>query len=213
MDRQSGGQSGEGWQVGQAYAMAALCLIAGLALGYFLRGSQSAQSTAPAPSNAASEFTRGGSLPSMDQMKQMADTKAQPLLKQLRSEPSDAGLLVQLGNIYKATHQFKQAAEYYGKSLEIRSSSVVRVEMASCLYYAGEADGALKELQIALQDEPHNVNALFNVGMIKWQAQRDGAGAVAAWQSLLKNNPDIDAEKRAQVEKLISETRQPRVGN
>jgi len=38
------GTSGSAWKAKQVYAMAALCLVVGLALGYLFRGSQS-----PAP--------------------------------------------------------------------------------------------------------------------------------------------------------------------
>lgn len=197
-------QNQSGWHARQAYVMATVCLLLGLAIGYFLRGSQSA----PPPVTRGAGPSSPASLPTMEQMKQMADEKAQPLLDKLKSDPRDPSLFVQVGNIYKATHQFKQAADYYRKSLEIDSSNTaIRVEMASCLYYTGDAGRALDELQIVLHDNPHDANALFNVGMIKWQAQHDSKGAVTAWQMLLKNNPDLDANKRAQVEKLIAEAR------
>ena len=42
------GNSGSAWKAKQVYAMAALCLVVGLALGYLFRGSQS-----PAPPSEA----------------------------------------------------------------------------------------------------------------------------------------------------------------
>ena len=65
--------------------------------------------------------------------------------------------------------------------------------MASCLHYTGDADGALEQLALVLKSEPHNINALFNQGMIRWQAQHDAAGALASWEALLRTNPDLDA--------------------
>ena len=199
------------WPASHIYGMAAACLLVGLAGGYFLRGSQPVRPAGARPVVPGQQASLpSASLPTMDQMKQMADQKARPLLDQLNSEPRNAGLFVQVGNIYKATHQFKEAAENYGKSLEIDpTNTAARVEMASCLYYSGDATRALDQLQVALKNDPHNANALFNVGMIKWQTQHDAKGAVSAWQELLKMNPDLDANKKAQVEKLIAETRQP----
>src|ERR1017187_2161722 len=104
------GTGGSAWKAKQVYAMAGVCLVVGLAIGYLFRGSQSpaAQPAANAQSSAAAGGM-GGQMPSLDQMKQMADTKAAPLLEKLKSDPTNSDLLVQLGNIYTATHQFKEA--------------------------------------------------------------------------------------------------------
>ena len=56
--------------------------------------------------------------PTLDQMKQMADKQAEPLLAKLKDDPKNADLLAQLGAIYFSAHQFKQATDYWGKSLE-----------------------------------------------------------------------------------------------
>ena len=49
----------------------------------------------------------------------MADKQAEPLVQQLKSDPQNAALWNQLGLIYKATHQFKDAETYLQKSLDI----------------------------------------------------------------------------------------------
>jgi cytochrome c-type biogenesis protein CcmH/NrfG len=77
--------------------------------------------------------------------------------------------------------------------------------MASCLYYNGDVDGAISQLQQALHYDPKDVNSLFNLGMIKWQGKQDSKGAVAAWQQLLKSNPQLSAERKATVQKLMAD--------
>jgi len=197
------------WQAKQVYAMAVLCLLLGLAIGYLFRGSQSL-AVAPTPAAKAQPSTHtgamGGQMPGLEEMKQMADKKAAPLLEKLKSDPKNSDLLVQVGSIYKATHQFKEAAAYYDKSLAIDPKNVAtRTAMASCLYYNGDVDGALGQLQQSLQYAPKDANALFNLGMIKWQGKQDTQGALAAWRELLKSNPQLSAERKATVQKLISD--------
>ena len=197
------------WQASQVYAMAALCLLVGLAVGYLFRGSQSpaspglqAASTQPAPGAGP----MGVGMPSLDDMKKMADAKAAPILEKLKSDPKNSDLLIQVGNIFKATHQFKDAAGYYDKALQVDPKNVViRTELASCLYYNGDVDGALSQLQQSLQYDPKDANSLFNLGMIKWQGKRDSKGALAAWQELLKSNPQLSADRKATVQKLMAE--------
>jgi cytochrome c-type biogenesis protein CcmH/NrfG len=200
--------AGSSWQAKQVYAMAVISLVVGLAVGYLFRGSQ-----APAPPPPAADVQpsapaggMGGPMPSLEEMKQMADKKAAPLLAKLKEDPNNSDLLTQLGGIYMATHQFKEAAGYFDKALQVNPKNVaVRTEMASCLYYSGDVDGALTQLQQSLHYDPKDADSLFNLGMIKLQGKQDSKGALAAWQELLKSNPQLSAERKARVQKLIAD--------
>jgi cytochrome c-type biogenesis protein CcmH/NrfG len=224
------------WSATQVYVMAAVCLLLGVAIGYLFRGSQSPAIPAPsagqkqpaapldaaapapaptqtaanvppsAPANSAPTAPARKPMPTLDDMKKMADTKAQPLLTKLKTEPKNSTLLIQVGNIYESTHQFKDAAGYYDKALQITPKNVaLRNEMASCLFYSGDVDGAVAALQQSLKYDPKNANSLFNLGMIKLQGKQDGQGALDAWRELLKSNPELDANHKATVEKLIAD--------
>ena len=59
-----------------------------------------------------------------------------------------------------------------------------------------------------LKSDPDNANALFNLGMVKWQSKSDIDGALAAWQQLLKKYPNHP--RRAEVEQLIARAKQHR---
>jgi cytochrome c-type biogenesis protein CcmH/NrfG len=221
--------SSSGWQAKQVYALAAVCLLIGLAVGYLFRGSKSPAVPVPAPANAmqasgnagaaahaglGGPSVMGGEQPTLDQMKQMADKKAEPLLAQLKDDPKNADLLINLGNIYYSTHQFKTAAEYYGKSLDVKPKNVgIRTQMASCLYYLGDVDGSLQQLTQATIDDPKDANSLFNLGMIRWRGKKDSKGALAAWAQLLKANPELDPSRKAQVQKLMADVRAQNVAN
>jgi cytochrome c-type biogenesis protein CcmH/NrfG len=216
--------SAAGWQAKQVYALAAVCLLIGLAVGYLFRGSQS--TAVPVPANATANAgaaahagmggpnAMGGQQPTFEQMKQMADKKAEPLVAKLKDDPKNADLLIQVGNVYFSTHQFKEAAEYYGKSLDVKPKNVqIRTQMASCLYYTGDVDGSLQQLTQATVDDPKDANSLFNLGMIRWQAKKDSKGALAAWAQLLKTNPQLEPAKKAQVQKLMADVRGQNTAN
>ena len=199
---------GPAWRPRQVYAMAAVCLVIGLAIGYLFRGSQSPaamQSVASARSSAAPGAVHG-QMPSLDQMKHMADMKAAPLLEKLKSDPTNVDLLKQVGNIYQATHQFKEAANYYDEALKTDPKNIpIRTQLASTLYYNGDVDGAIGQLQQSLQYDPKDANSLFNLGMIKWQGKQDSKGALVAWQQLLKSNPQLSPDRKATVQKMMAE--------
>lgn len=210
--------AGSNWQVKQVYAMAVICLVVALAIGYLFRGSQSPAAPPPtvtgSQANAqlsASAKTAGGHMPSLEEMKRVSDERAAPLLEKLKSDPKNGDLLIQVGNLYKATHQFKEAASYYDKALHADPKNVaIRTEMASCLYYGGDVDGAISQLQQALHYDPKDANSLFNLGMIRWQGKQDSQGALAAWQQLLKLNPQLSRDRKATVQKLMADVQMQR---
>lgn len=200
-----------GLPASQVYGIAAACLLLGLFVGYFLLGSHAAPSVArtQAPGNLANPAAAtSGRHPKMtlEQMKQMADVQASTLIEKSKADPKNVTLLIQIAGIYQASHQFKEATVYFEKALKIDPKNVsARTEMASCLYYSGDVDGALTQLNQSLKYNPKDANSLFNLGMIKYREKKDSAGAIAAWQQLLKTNPNLD--RKPIVEQMIAEAK------
>lgn len=197
--------------------MAVVCLVIGVMVGYLFRGSDSRRavdasavqaSAVPGAPSAGAAPSAPAQMPSLDDMKRMADKQAEPLLAKLKSDPTNSDLLNQIGTVYKATHQFQEAAGYYQKAVEADPKNVAaRTDLASCLYYQGDSDGAIQQLQQALSYKPADANSLFNLGIIRLEGKNDARGAVTAWQQLLKSNPELPADKKNQVEKLIADAR------
>lgn len=198
------------WSPKLVYGLAAICLGLGVLVGYLVRGSSG--SSVPVPTEvkhleAPAGMPQGHPTPTLEQMKQLADKKAAPLLQELKKNAKDKKALAQTAYVYKSAHQFQDAANYFGKALEVDPKDVtLRTEMASCLYYSGDVDGALIQLQQSLKYEPKDANSLFNLGMIRWKGKNDPAGAVAAWQELLRSNPSLD--RKPIVEQMIAEAQQ-----
>jgi len=211
------------WQPRQLMVMCAVCLATGLLVGYLLRGSapnpvQPASAVADAidPSAQAMGQPAGPSqmsqqtpqkMPTLDDMKRMADKKAEPLLAKLKSDANNPQLLNQIGLIYKSAHQFKDAAGYFEKSLQYDPKNIgVRADFASCLYYAGDVDGALAQLDQSLAYDPKHAGTLMNIGIIKWKGKNDVDGAVAAWEKLLQYHPEFPQKNL--VQHMITQAKQ-----
>ena len=205
------GTTGTKWTATQTYAMAAVCLLIGVLVGYLVRGSAkpAAQAT-PASTEMQQAATAPASsvgqqkMPTLDDMKRMADKQAEPLLAKLKTDPKNVDLLNKTALTYKAVHQFKDAISYFQKALDVDPKNVpIRTDMASCMYYTGDADGALAELDKSLTYDPKHPGTLMNIGIIKWQGKNDVNGAVAAWEKLLKLNPNFP--QKAVIEQLIAQ--------
>src|SRR5215469_4283441 len=153
---QSRNQNGM-WQSWQVYLMAVVGLLVGVMVGYLVRGSAPvASSQAPTMQSApGAPAAAPQKLPTLDDMKRMADKQAGPLLAKLKTDPNNADLLNQVGNIYRMTHQFQTAATYYQKALDLNPRNVApRTDLASCLYYQGDVDGAIAQLEKSLTYDP-----------------------------------------------------------
>jgi len=216
----------------RVYMKAVICLVVGLAAGYLFRGSQSPAFPTPRATNAGQpsiprgaisgrdmprtgqkEQTAdtpqaamvGGRMPSLGEMKRMADAQAAPLLEKLKTDPNNSALLSQVGAIYHTTHQFKEAAAYYGRAVQVDPRNVaLRTKLASSLYRGGDVDGAIAQLNQALSYDPKDANSLFDLGIVKLHGKQDGKGALAAWQQLLKSNPQLSPDRKATVQKLMT---------
>ena len=138
-------------------------MIVGLAVGYLTRGSGGAPAGAGIPPTKTEQANPHGKMPSLEEMKRMADKQAEPLLAQLKANPNSVPILVQIGDVYKSTHQFREAANYYEKSLAIDPKNVaVRTDMASCIFYSGDADRALAQLDQSLKYDSKRMRTRYS---------------------------------------------------
>jgi tetratricopeptide (TPR) repeat protein len=204
------------WTSTQAYVISVVCLLLGVAIGYLARGSASTQAATSGPTQAQAAsipVTMGsGAAPAMqaptpEQLKQMADAQAAPLLAQLKSNAKDADLLYKIGNLYYDAQQYPEAVKYYEACLKINpKANAVRTDMATAYHFMGQSDRALQEYDEVLKVDGKHANALFNKGMVEWQDKQDMSGAVDAWKKLLASNPNYPDRDR--VQGLIAQAEQ-----
>ena len=187
------------WTSVQAYVLAVICLLVGIAGGWFIRGSQTPAAAAAETANAPAPpmGSQPAPAPTPAQMQKMADTQAAPLLEKLKADPANAGLLAQIGNVYYDTQQYPTAIDYYQRTLKLEpSNAAVRTDMATAYWYTGDADTAIAEFQKSLTYEPTKANTLFNLGIVEWQGKMDIDKATATWQKLLDTNPNYEGKDK-----------------
>lgn len=190
------------WTSTQAYTVAVVCLLVGIAGGWLIHGSQPPAVAGPAEAASASAPVEMGAspaspMPSATRLKEMADTQAAPLVERLKSDPNNGDLLVNVGNIYYDAQQYPTAIEYYQRALKAQPANTgLRTDMATAYWYTGNADTAIVEFKKALSYEPNKGNTLFNLGIVQWQGKMDSAAALATWQKLLDTNPNYEGKEK-----------------
>jgi cytochrome c-type biogenesis protein CcmH/NrfG len=195
--------SAKSWSSREAYLLAMVCLFVGLVAGWLLRGSSS-PATPPPPAAIAPSASPGESMQSAASLNQ----EAQPLLDALKANPKDVPTLVKLGNVYYDHKFWSEAIRYYQQALELRPDDPdVRTDMGTAYFYSGFPDKALEQFNQVLKVSPNYPNTLFNLGIVRREAYKDNAGALAAWDKLLKNNPNLPPDQVQKVQNLIAEAK------
>lgn len=190
------------WTGVQAYTLAVVCLLLGVAGGWFIRGSQTP--AAPAANLESAAPVNANAQPTPEQMRKMADTQAGPLLEQVKTNPNDPDLLSKIANIYYDVQDYPTAIAYYQRALKVQPANAdVRTDLATAYWYTGNPDSAIQEFNKALSYQPNKANTLFNLGVVQWQGKMDIKSAVATWQKLLASNPNYENKDR--VKQLIAE--------
>jgi tetratricopeptide (TPR) repeat protein len=219
------------WTDVQAYLLAAVCLVLGVALGYLFRGSAapvagavqaSAATDGSAPQDQLSQGQPGQGQPnqaqpnqsqpaqpqlSPEQQKAMVDQAVAPLLATFKTRPDDFNTITQLANLYYDGRQYPEAVKYYQLAVKVQPTNAdVLTDLGTSLWFLGDADGAIAEFQKALTYRPDHPGTLFNLGVVRWEGKLDPKGAVQAWEELLRSNPNYP--QKQEVQEYISRARQ-----
>lgn len=187
-------QGPKSWSSREAYLLAMVCLFVGVIAGYLLRGSSSPVAQ---PSAAAAPASSSAPPPQPLQSPEALNPVVQPMLDMLKVDPKNAETLIKLGNTYYDHKVYDESIKYYQRALEVRPDDVnVRTDMGTAYYYTGSPDRAIQEFEKSLKINPNHGQTLFNMGVVKFEGKKDGAGALAAWEKLLKTNPDYPEKQR-----------------
>lgn len=188
------------WSNTQAYGLATICLVAGTVCGYLIHGPAKPLPVVPTAPSGATAATSQMPVPTMDQMKHMAQKQAEPLMEKLKQHPDDPALLAEVGRTYLLAHQFEPAIEYYEKSAKIKPDPKVLTSLGGVYHFAGNDDKAIDSWNRALKVQPGYADALVNIGLVEMKS--DPQAAIKTWKEMLAKNPNHP--QRAKVEQMIS---------
>jgi len=127
------------------------------------------------------------------------DEKRAAALKQTAdSEPGNARVRIELGNIYFDAERFADAARWYEEAIKLEPRNVsASTDLGISYYYMSQPDRALAQFERSLAIDPRHAKTLLNVGIVRASAKEDLAGAVKAWQQVIEIAPDSSEGKVA----------------
>ena len=94
------------------------------------------------------------------------------------------------GDLLYDARRYVEAIGFYQPAFAINSTNInVSTDLGTALWYAGRADEALAQYEKSLAINATHAQTLFNAGIVRADGKGDCASAVAAWDALLKSNP------------------------
>jgi cytochrome c-type biogenesis protein CcmH/NrfG len=116
------------------------------------------------------------------------------LQQEAQQNPKDPDIPLKLANFLYDERQYRQAIEWYQKSLAINPKNVnARTDMGTAYYYIGQTEQALKEYRQSLAIDPEHKPTLLNVIVVNLEGTHDIAAARRAWDRLHDLDPSNPA--------------------
>jgi cytochrome c-type biogenesis protein CcmH/NrfG len=140
--------------------------------------------TAPAVAVAASTTMTSATTPVVDESELRAYREI------LARDPKNLQAAIKAGNLLYDAQRYIEAIGYYQQAFALDPTDInVSTDLGTALWYTGRADEALAQYERSLALNKTHAQTLFNVGIVRADGKRDYAGAIAAWDTLLKTNP------------------------
>ena len=178
------------------YAATGACF--GLIVGWILGTQQSTGRPPFAAAPAAQASTAAAPAPAKPVLD---EAQASALRNIAEKDAANVQSRVQLGNMYFDAERYQDAIRWYEEALALNPNDVsVSTDLGVCFYYTDQPDRAVRQLEQSLRVDPKHTKTLLNLGIVKAFGKQDIPGATAAWEQVVKldpNSPEAQAAQRA----------------
>lgn len=175
---------------GVIFGIAGSCfgLILGWILGSQQGGTRPMSAGAPAAQSAPAAANNQPAPPPIDLQ------RATALEQQAKTQPADAAVRGELGNLYFDGQRFDLAIPWYEASFKLDPKNInVSTDLAVSYYYTEQPDKALAQIDRSLALDPKHATTLLNQGIIRAFGKQNFTGAVESWDKVISyapNSPD-----------------------
>jgi len=127
----------------------------------------------------------------------------------LKENPDNVDGWTQLGDLFFDTNRFEDAIEAYGKSLALEpGNSGVLTDMGVMYRRNKNPQKAVETFDLAIAADPSFETARFNKGIVLMHDMGDLAGAMQAWEALVKVNSMAKTPGGELVSSLVARMKQ-----
>ena len=112
----------------------------------------------------------------------------------LAKQPSNIDAIYDIGTVYQTRHQNTQAATWFRRAISVNPNFAPALYDLGIIVAATNPAGAIPLFQQAVDAQPTNANAWFNLGVLQYRQ-----GQVAQGRASLERAISLNAALRAQV--------------
>ncbi len=197
------------------YLIALLTLSIGF-LGGVLFSSYRLAAIAPAPQSVAPPQGMPGGVSPPQGMPGSASSAQVPLTNEqsetlaalveaTKTTPNNVKAWTQLGHFYFDTGKHEKAIEAYEKSLSLDPNRPdVWTDLGVMYRRSGKPEKAIESFDRALSINSRHETAMFNKGVVMMHDLNDREGALAAWETLVKVNPNAKAPNGQTISAMVA---------
>lgn len=169
-------------------------VLFGLLTGWIL-GTQQAAPAVPAAAPAAQQAAQ---LPDQPPPPVLDVQRAAALEKQANSEPANATVRIDLGNLYFDAERYDMAASWYEAALKLDPKNVnASTDLGVAYYSLNQIDRALQQFDYSLSLDNSHTKTLLNQGIVRAFGKQDLAAATQSWERLIAIAPTSPEAERA----------------
>lgn len=199
-------------RISTTFIIAVLCLMIGFLTGFFYKGATGTTRKARKLSSVQPPVNQVPTQQKMQQQKQQHQIQLQKeitvLEQQVKENPKNAGVWAKLGHNYFDTNQVDKAIAAYNKHLELKPDNAdVWTDLGVMYRRAGKPQEALKAFGRAGAIDPNHQTCRFNIGVVYLHDLNDPAGALKAWEELVKINPGALSPSGQSMKVMVEQLR------
>ncbi len=162
---------------------ATVSVIVGFLVGVGFSSLQSGKAKTP------KDHPSPGFVPKKNAVQNQAAAHISVLESEVVTNPDNESAWTQLGNLYFDNNQVAKAIHAYSKSLALKPDNAnVLTDLGIMYRRNNEFQKALETFKRANANAPRHEVSLLNYGIVMLFDLRDTAGAVEAWEKLIKIN-------------------------
>jgi cytochrome c-type biogenesis protein CcmH/NrfG len=187
------------------YMAVLISLTVGFVSGAAYTSFKLAQDASTAPVHTHAGAKMGGPAPSTGPAAPDVDARIAELETVVAQNPENATAWSELGHLFFDTNRAEEAIQAYQKSLAIEPDNpAVLTDMGVMYRRSGDPEKAVAAFDQAVSVSPGFETALFNKGVVLMADLNDLAGARAAWEALVKVNPDATTPNGEKVADIVA---------